>query len=67
MLRGRSNREAPGMDAKELERLRRRVRKALRAKQKAKMRHLPIEVDIDELNEIYDCLEASARDPHEWG
>jgi hypothetical protein len=60
------------MDARELTKLRKWVRQELKGKRIAKRQqeaHAPrsrIHVDLEELNEIYACLEASAQDPNEW-
>jgi hypothetical protein len=60
------------MDARKLTKLRKRVRQLLREKrlakrqQEARDQRSRIHVDLDALSEIYDCLEASARDPDEW-
>ncbi|HEV3077739.1 MAG TPA: hypothetical protein VHB47_25195 [Thermoanaerobaculia bacterium] len=60
------------MDAKQLAKLKKWVRQELRRKritkrqQQAQHSRSRVHVDLDELQEIYDCLEASARDPNEW-
>ncbi len=60
------------MDARKLTNLRKWVRQELKRKhiarhqQQAQDPRSPVHVDRNELNEIYDCLEASAQDPDEW-